>query len=272
MGDAMAGSAFRELSHHGCRVTVTVTALALRHHLVFCLMAGYACQLAVLEFTCGKQIIRLLMAGGAVFGRSFIIIGNVFRHMCLVTLFAVGRGLFSVVSFVALGAERNFAVCVMAEAAVKCGMLALVIAQFDNLTGMTGNAGVGYIVAEGNIEWCVWVFMATHTGGQLIVCFSLVALATERNDLPIGGRVPVVTILTANLSFMLATVSSNIRRWFAVTFGAVIIRKLRGGGDCRVGGEDHALNSEQGKTCQYKYPYIFHQTAFFHRCYLLAVI
>lgn len=63
----MTEAAFRELGHHGSRVAIAVTALTLRHHLVFCLMTGYACQLAVLEFTGSEQIIRFLMAGGAIF-------------------------------------------------------------------------------------------------------------------------------------------------------------------------------------------------------------
>lgn len=208
------------------------------------------------------------MAGGAVFGRRFVIIGNVLRHVRLVALFAVGSGLFSIVSFVTLGAERNFAVCVMTEAAVKCGMLALVIAQFDNLTGMTGHAWVGHVIAEGNIERCVWVFMAAHTRRKFVMRFPFMALATERNDFLCGWWVAIVTILTANLRFMLAPSSSNVCGRLAVTFGAVIIRQLWCGWHCSISGEDHALNSAKGKRDQYNHPYFFHQITSFHLNYL----
>lgn len=127
-------------------MAVAVAALTLWYHLVFCLMAGYASQFAVLEFTCGKQIICFLMAGGAIFRRCFVVIGNILRHVCLMTLLTVSRGLLDSVSFVTLGAVRYFSVTVMTEAAGQYGMLALIIAQFYYLAGMTGHAGIRYIV------------------------------------------------------------------------------------------------------------------------------
>ena len=71
--------------------------------------------------------------------------------MRLVTFLAVGCGLFCEVSFMTLGAIRNFTVSVVAEAAGKCCMFAFVIAQFDNLACMAGHAGIGDVVAEFNI-------------------------------------------------------------------------------------------------------------------------
>ena len=52
----------------------------------------------------------------------------------------------------ALGAIRNFAMSVVAETAGEGGVLALVIAQFNELPSMAGYAWVGYIIAEGKVE------------------------------------------------------------------------------------------------------------------------
>lgn len=192
--------------------------------------------------------------------------------MCLVTFFAVGSSLLGCVSLVTIGAVRYFAVAVMAEAAGKSGMLALVVAQFNDLTGMTGHTGVGHVIAEGNIERRVRVLMAAHTRRQFVMRFPLMALAAERYDFLCCGGMAIVTILASDFRFMFAPGSGNVCRRLAVTFGTIIVQQLRGRRGCRVGGEDHALNSQQGKSGHYRYPYIFHQTAFFHRCYLLTVI
>ena len=169
MGDVVAHAALRELSHHGRRVTVAVTILALRYHLVLGLMAGCTCQFAMFKLTCGKKIKRFLMAGGAIFGRRLVVIGYVFRRMRLVAFFAVGNRLVGGMGFVALGAERNFAVAVMAEAAGQGGMLTLVVAQFDDLSGVTGYAGISHVIAIGNIKRCVRVFMTAYTCRQFVM-------------------------------------------------------------------------------------------------------
>ena len=49
------------------------------------------------------------------------------------------------------------------------------------------------------------------------------ALVAEWNDLPVGGGVAIVAILTADLRFMLPPGCSNICRRLAVAFGAIII-------------------------------------------------
>ena len=90
--------------------------------------------------------------------------------MCLVTFFAVGGGLLSKVSFVARGTFRNFAVSViMAEAAGQGGMLALVVAQLYYLAGMTGYAGISYVVGKCNVERSVRIFMAACARCQLVM-------------------------------------------------------------------------------------------------------
>ena len=224
MGDAVAESAFRELGQHWCRVCFEVTALALGHHLVFCLMTGYATQVLVFEGAGRKQIVSFPVTAGAVLGRCFVIVDDVFRHVCLVTLFAVGIGLFRGVRFVTLGAVRDLAVGIVARAAEERRMFAFIFAQLDDLTGMAGNAGVGNVIAEFYIERCVGIRVAAVAGGQFVMRFSFVALAAERYDLPGCGGVPFVTVLAADLRLVFAACRSNVGRCFAVTFGAVIIQ------------------------------------------------
>ncbi len=171
--------------------------------------------------------------------------------MRLVAFFTVGGGLLGEVRFMTLGAVRNFAVSIMAEAAGKGGMFALVVAQLNDLAGMAGHAWVGYIVAECDFERCVGIRMATRTRSQFEMRFPFVALAAERNNLLSRRRVPIVTVLAADLGFVFAAFRCNVCRWFAVTFGAVIIRQFRG---CRsryrIGGINQALNQKKGQSGQ----------------------
>lgn len=62
MGNAVAETAFRELGKHCGGVRGPVAALALGHHLVFCLMAGCTAQGLVLEGAGGKQFICFFVA------------------------------------------------------------------------------------------------------------------------------------------------------------------------------------------------------------------
>ena len=224
MCDVMAECAFRELGQHCCRMWFAMTALALGHHLVFCLMTGYAAQFRVFEGAGRKQIISFLVTGSAVLGRGFVTIGNVLRHMGLMTFFTVGSGLLGEVSFMALGANRNLAVDVVARAAEERRMFAFVIAQLDDLTGMAGHTGVGNVITKFYIERCVRIRVAAVAGGQLVMRFSFMALAAERDDLPCCGRVPIVTVLATDLRLVFGPCRSDVGRCFAVTFGAVIIQ------------------------------------------------
>ena len=200
-----------------------MTALALGHHLVFCLMTGYATQVLVFEGAGRKQFVSFPVAAGAVLGRGFVTIDNVLRHMGLMTLFAVGSGLLGEVSFMALGANRNPAVDVVAHAAEERRMFAFVSTQLDDLIDMAGHAGVGDVIAKFYIERCVRIRVAAVAGGQLVVRFSFVALAAERDDLPCCGRVPIVTVLATDLRLVFGACRGDVGRSFAVTFGAVII-------------------------------------------------
>jgi len=157
MGDAVAEPAFRELGQHLFRVRFAVTALALGHHLVFSLMTGHATQVLVFEGAGRKLLVGFPVAAGAVLGRCFVSIDDIFWHVCLVTLFAVGIGLFRGVRLVTLGAVRDLAVGIVARAAKERRMFAFVVAQLDDLLGMAGDAGVGNVFPEFYIEWRVGI-------------------------------------------------------------------------------------------------------------------
>ncbi len=223
MRDAVAESAFRELGQHCGRVRCAVTALALRNHLVFCLMTGHATQVLVLEGTCRKRCVCCFVTGCAVLGRCFVIIDNGLRHVCLMALFTVGIRLFGGVRLVTLGAIRNLSVGIMARAAVEFGMLAFVIAQLDDLRGMASQARTGDVSAHFDIQRRMRIEVATVAGIKLVMRLSGVALTAERDDLPCCGRVPIVAVLTADLRLVFGTCRSDVGWSFAVTFDAVII-------------------------------------------------
>ena len=65
--------------------------------------------------------------------------------------------------------------------------------------------------------------MAAVACGQFVVRFSFMALAAERDNLPCCGRVPIVTVLAADLRLVFGACRSDVGRRFAVTFGAVLI-------------------------------------------------
>ena len=236
-----------------------MTALALRNHLVFCLVTGCTGQFLVFEFACREQSVGSFVTGCAILGRCFITIGDVLRHMCLMTLFAVGSGLLSEVRLVTLSAVWNLAVGIMARAAIERSMLAHIVAQLDDLTGMAGHAGVGDVIPEFNIKRCVRIRVTAEAAGQFEVRFSFVALAAKRDDLTVCGRMTVVTVLAGDLGFVLVACCSDISWRFAVTFDTVIIKQfcsrsssqgIRSG--CRGGicGVNHGLSREKDESGQ----------------------
>ena len=164
------------------------------------------------------------MTTGAILGGCFITIDDVLRHVCLVTFLAVGGGLLGEVRFMTLGAFRNPAVSVVARAAEERRMFALVLAQLDDLAGMAGQAGVGNVITEFDSARCVGIRVAAEAGGQLVVRFSFVTLAAERDDLPCCGGVPIVAVLATDLRLVFAACRGDVGRRFAVAFDAVIIQ------------------------------------------------
>jgi hypothetical protein len=111
----------------------------------------------------------------------------------------------------------------VARAAEERRMLAFVIAQLDDLTAMAGQAGVGNVITECDFERCVGIRVAAAAGSQLVVRFSFMALTAERDDLPCCGRVPIVTVLAADLRLVFAACRSDVGGCLAVAFDAVII-------------------------------------------------
>lgn len=142
--------------------------------------------------------------------------------MRLMAFLAVVFCLLGKVRLMALGAGWNLAVGVVACAAKQCSMLALVVAQLDDLAGMAGHARISDI-GEFNIERCMWICMAAGTGGKFVVRFAFMALTAERDDLLGCGRMAVMAILTADLSLMFAACRGDINRRLAVALDAVII-------------------------------------------------
>lgn len=63
--------------------------------------------------------------------------------------------------------------------------------------------------------------MAAVAGSQLVVRLSFVTLTAERDDFPDFGRVPIVTVLAADLRLVFSACRRDVRRRFFVTFGAV---------------------------------------------------
>jgi len=110
----------------------------------------------------------------------------------------------------ALGTSRNLAVGIMARAAEERRVLALVLAQFDDLAGMAGQAGVGNIITEFDIERRVGIRVAAEAAGQRVMWLPFVALAAERDDLPCCGRVPIVAVLAADLGLVFAACRSDV--------------------------------------------------------------
>ena len=203
-----------------------VAALALRDHLVFCLVTGGTGQFRVLELAGAQQGVSCFVAAGAVLGWCLVTVGDVLRHVGLVTLLAVGGGLLGKVRLVALGAVRDLAVDIVAGAAVQRSVLALVVAQLDDLAGVAGYAGVGDVIAELDVQRCMRIRVTTQAAGQLEVRLAVMALAAERDDLAVRGRMAVVAVLAADLGLVFVACRSDICRSLAVTFDAVGIEQF----------------------------------------------
>lgn len=65
MGDLVTIITLSELGHNTCGMFLTVAILAMRHHLVFCLMAEGAIEILVFRLTRAEQLERLFVAGCA---------------------------------------------------------------------------------------------------------------------------------------------------------------------------------------------------------------
>ena len=105
-------------------------------------------------------------------------------------------------------------------------MLAFVFPELLDLLGMAGQAWIGHIVAEGYLERCVWVLVATEATFQFIVGFPCVALAAL-GDVLLGrgpmGRVAV----EAGDRIVACACGRYFRGWRCMALGAIIERQAR---------------------------------------------
>ena len=97
--------------------------------------------------------------------------------MRLMACLTVGLGHFRGVRLMAFHAFRDNSVHRVAIRTGKIAMIALVLPELLDLLGMTGEAGIGHIVAEGYLERSVRVPVATQTALQIKVGFPGMTLA-----------------------------------------------------------------------------------------------
>ena len=95
--------------------------------------------------------------------------------------FALGGDHIRTMRFVALGAERDFPMNVMAETAGQVGVLALYLLQLDNLLGMAGQTLVGYVVCQFDNFRGMRIIMTAHTVAEIVVRLAGMALAALGN-------------------------------------------------------------------------------------------
>ncbi len=187
-------------------------------------MTGHATQVLVLECTGRKQFVSFLMTSGAILGGCFFIIDNYLRHVCLMALFAVGISLFREVCFVTLGAFWDLAMRIVARAAEQRSMFAFIFPQFYDLGRMASQTGVSDIPTHFYVQRHMGIEVTTVTRSQLVMRFTFVALAAERDDLSCRRRVTNMAVLATNLCFVFCACCGDIRRSLAVAFDAVIIK------------------------------------------------
>ena len=128
---------------------------------------------------------------------------------------------------VTLGAERNFAMNIVAETAGKGAVFALNLLQFDDLLGVAGETLVGDVVGEFDDLRCMRVVVAAQAAGQIVVGLTGVALAAYGDNFLNRWGMTGMAILAADTGLVSAAVCSDIRRSGRVTFHAVACRQDR---------------------------------------------
>jgi len=220
-------SAFGEAGQHAGRVWCAVTALAGRHGLVFIFMAGNAGYALVFCIACSKKVECFFVTGCAHLVGGVGGIGDSCRHMCLVTTLAVCNSHIRAMRFMALGAERNFAMYVVAESTSEVGMFALNLLQFDDLLGVAGEALFCHVVGQLDDLGGMRIVVATVTACQLVVRFAVMALTAQRNDFLDGWRMAGVAILTGYACFVGGAICHDIRGCGRMAFDTVSVAEGR---------------------------------------------
>lgn len=126
----------------------------------------------------------------------------------------------------AFGAERYFAMGIVAETASQLGMPAFYLAEFFDLRGMTGHALLGDIIGKFNNLGGVRIGMAALALFEIEMRLIAVALAALRYIVLDCRTVAGVAILTGHACFMGSTACGNIGRRFCMTFCAIVIGQL----------------------------------------------
>ena len=152
MGAAVAVAASRKLGENSGRMRLTVTILALGYHLVLGLMAGGAQKGAVLGRTRLKLVVDIAMTGSTALGRNILRIGDIKRHMNLMTGYTISKGHVVAVRTVAFHTAWYAAMLIaMTGGAGKGRVLARMFLELCNLVSMTGEARRGQVPFQGNI-------------------------------------------------------------------------------------------------------------------------
>lgn len=181
----------------------------------------------VFERTGGKKINRFFVTGPAIgILDLLILVSDSFRHMSLMTLFAVAGYHLGGMRLVALGASRDFAVRIMTAAAEELAMLAWSLFELFDLFLMTGQARCGHIFPVGNDLGSMRIAVTLITVRQFEMGAAGVALAADGNNFANSRGVAVMAVLTTDLGFVCQTLGVDVRRRLAVAFDAVVIAKF----------------------------------------------
>jgi hypothetical protein len=141
--------------------------------------------------------------------------------MCLVACLAVGLGHLSGVRLMAFHAFRNNSVHGVTIRAGKIRMIALVFPKLLDLLGVTGEAGVGHIVAEGYLERSVGVPVTIQATLQFEMGFTGVALTALRNVV-LGLWTVRSVAIEAGDCIVGSPCGCNVRGWRGMALYAII--------------------------------------------------
>ena len=224
MSDAVAIAALGELAHHALRMRCAVAILALRNHFVLGFVTAYARYVLMFSRRSGQEVVGFLVASHAIFVGKVAGVGDGYRHMRLVALFALGGGLLRVVRLMALGAGRNLAMDVVARGAEEGGVLARVSFQLLDLLGVAGEARIGDLVAEVDFQRPVRVLMAAVAVRELVMGSAGVAHAACR-DIVLRGRAMAGVAVGAGHILMFCTGGGDVGGWAGMAFCAVLARE-----------------------------------------------
>ena len=234
MSYIMAVAAFLELRHDACRMLLAVAVLALGNHLVLCLVTKCTGKVFMLSLA-GCEYVKCPFMAACTELRRHIIICNRFRRVSHMTFFAVRSHHIRRVRLMAFQTLRNIRVLgAVARGAEEHGMLCLHLPELLYLLGMAGQAWVGNIRADLDVQRCMRVGMAQQTVLQLEMRLAGMAVTAFGDDALCRNRrwMAYVAVLARD-HLVFAAVGSYICRRLYVALDAVITAECRL--RCRVG-------------------------------------